>query len=625
MNKQIIILPSLLFCFYASAQRLSRPTKDTAKITPSELRSLVDEGLEPRKYVTVIYKKRPDTKTENSLAVWHWDPYVQHQKYKVLDKDGVIEIYFDKDKLAKDIKFKGSFSLEAIVKSKGGDRKIEVSPYSLIGEQAKDYGPNSISPELTAQLLFNAIYTIKSTLHGDNESIYYFESFVKIKIDTLDIDRIVGEISKRKLETVKIKDSALESKNILFQILNLFPSSYYYPDDLRILSNRIKEEIFDSIGIYNYRQLNDDLLKLRRETILYNKIRKNESLQKAYNNISNLIRQLKRIIDYMNAFEMAGEDAKSIFLRLIGKDILQYNDIKNLIKINFDNLSQIFSNEEIAKNNIDEGKITPITEATKKALYEFSSIRGSEFYKIITDSVKLVSNLNAVEDSMSLIEFNSLQQLKISGSYKPVLDKLSKIAGEYIYGLLTFGIIDLAKNDVKEGDKLYLSVKWKNRGDFMQDSLRRKDEVSLPIGIFNIEQTGWSTNVSESFYLIERIKEPLGTADPNLSPSNFKGAAGVSLMRTYNYAEPEDGDNKRFLNWLQPSIGINLSYIDFYTTKDLELGLGFQLGIFKNSIYLGYGVNLNGIRKGERNASYFMLGLSFVNIAQKVKSLSDPN
>lgn len=189
--------------------------------------------------------------------------------------------------------------------------------------------------------------------------------------------------------------------------------------------------------------------------------------------------------------------------------------------------------------------------------------------------------------------------------------------------MLAFGTINLAKNDVKEGDILYLNVQWENFKDQMVDSLKNKDEESMPIGVYRIEKTGWSTDVSESFYLIERINEPDITTVQNLSPSNFKGAAGISLMKTYNYKEPSEGGGNRFRNWLQPSIGLNLSYIDFYTNKDLELGLGLQLGIFKNSIFLGYGVNLNGIRGGETNSTYFMLGLSFTNLAEKFKTSSN--
>jgi hypothetical protein len=622
MRKIPLLIAALTIFHYAFGQKLQRPPNSEASVTPAELKSLVDEGIEPRKYVTVVYKKRPDTKTENSLAVWRWDPYVQHQKYKVLDKDGVVEIYFDKEKLAQDIKFKGSFSLEATVKGKGGDRKVEVTPYSLIGEQSKAFGPSSISPELTAQLLFNAIYTIKSTLHVDQR---FFEDI--IRIDTSDLNKIIIEISQRKLETNKIKDSVLDSKFYLLPIINTTRSYYYYPENINTVVEGIKVLFND--GESSYKQLKDALQDLKNKVILYNKTTKENALRVAYENTSNFIRQIKRILDYMNAFEMAGDDTKTIFLRLIGKDILQYNDIKDLVKKNYEELNQFFIDEKLAKKSIDEGLLIPKVKAVQTALFEFSSISGSEFYKIMTDSLAIDYTRSYTkyygEDSVSALEFNSLKLLKGSHSYKPILDRLSFIAGEYIYGLLTFGIIDLAKNDVKEGDKLYLSVKWKNRGDFMQDSLRRKDEVSLPIGIYNIEQTGWSTNVSESFYLIERIREPSPVTDANLSPSNFKGAAGVSLMRTYNYAEPEKGNHNQFLNWLQPSIGINLSYIDFYTTKDLELGLGAQLGIFRNSIFLGYGVNLNGIRRGETNAGYFMLGLSFINIGQKIKSMAGNN
>lgn len=154
----------LVGCFSTYSQRLPKRTNPET-IQSSEIKSLVDSGIDPRKYVKVFFKRRPDTKPENTLSIWRWDTLAQHQKYKVIDKDGIINIYFDKAKLASGINFKGSISLSASVKSKAGERPIEVTPNSKVGEQMKAFGTNAISPELTALLLFNAVFTIKSTLN----------------------------------------------------------------------------------------------------------------------------------------------------------------------------------------------------------------------------------------------------------------------------------------------------------------------------------------------------------------------------------------------------------------------------------------------------------------------------
>ena len=72
------------------------------------------------------------------------------------------------------------------------------------------------------------------------------------------------------------------------------------------------------------------------------------------------------------------------------------------------------------------------------------------------------------------------------------------------------------------------------------------------------------------------------------------------------------------MNFLQPSIGVNISYLDFNTTKDIEIGTGLQLGLFRNKVYFGYGVNLNLI--SPRDApNYFFLGFSFAKLSDLFK------
>ncbi len=616
-KKLFPVLIVATFCLVyqpAAAQQLQRPKdNDSSIFKPSAVKALVDSGIDPRKYITVIYKRRPDTKTEKTLAVWRWDSYTEHQKYNVLDMDGVVEIYFDKEKLANDVKFKGSIGLEAIVKSKGGDRKIEITPYSLVGEKAQDYGTNAISPELTAQLLFNTIYTVKNVLHPPVPTFLSEDSLFNplhsgTYIDTGDINLIIAEVSKRK-GPVNGYDNLQNSiqAQALVNKLNSYTYKMYQE------SEELKRALFTS----NYEAVGDRLASIKKSVITANE----NAIKETTQNAQELSASLKVILAYLEAFETSGIDAKSVFLRLIGTDIIKYTDIRETLSKNYKMLSDILGGKNV-KSDIENGDLSNLIANTRKTLYDFSAITGSEFYQLVTSELQLKeeSNYYYYGRGSSPAEFEVLKKLKSSDKFKTVLDHLSRIAGNYLYSLLTFGSIDLAKNDVKEGDKLYITVKWKNLRDYMVDSLKIKDEVSLPIGIYSIAKTGWSTKVSESFYLIERINEPGKTVDENVSPSNFKGAAGISLMRTYNYLEPNEGNNHRFLNWLQPSIGLNLSYVDFYTNKDLELGLGLQVGIFSNSVYLGYGVNLNGIRGGEKNATYFMLGLSFTNLAEKFKN-----
>ena len=607
------ILMGLLVLFQTHAtrgQRIAPRKNEQLPLNDTFLNKLIDKGIEPRKYVNVFYKRRPDAPPEKSLAIWRWDSLGQHQRYKVLDKEGVIHIYFDKDQLTKDTKFRGSISLSASVKSKAGERPIEVSPYSKVGEQQQTFGTNSISPELTAQLLFNAIYTIKSMLNSDNSKQLYRDSGFQT-LDTSSIRVVLDEIARRKLTSAKFSMDSLTSSLYLRDLLTLNDN---FPD-----ARAIRESI-EKKPNYNFSQLNADLTRLKESLRISYDYYKNRDLNDYKEKVETYSRGLNTIIAYLDAFETAGTDAKAVFLQLIGTDIIKYAELRQTLKNSQAKILTILNNWSANSKQVEDGIIPNITRTTDIALREISSFSGSEFDKALSDEY---SNRKTMEKGSDDEEFDKMMYLRKSQNFSSVIKNLSITAAEYLYSLLTYATINLAKNDVKQGDVLYLYVQWKNFKDQMVDSLKKKDDEKMEIGSYSIEKTGWSTDVSESFYLIERINEPERTSDDRVSPSNFKGAAGVSVMRTFNYSEPNEGTPLRFLNWLQPSIGLNLSYVDFYTTKDLELGLGLQIGLFKNTIFIGYGVNLNGIRKTEYNASYFMLGLSFINLGEKFKDLKD--
>ncbi|MDL5049633.1 hypothetical protein QQ054_26815 [Oscillatoria amoena NRMC-F 0135] len=195
--------------------------------------------------------------------------------------------------------------------------------------------------------------------------------------------------------------------------------------------------------------------------------------------------------------------------------------------------------------------------------------------------------------------------------------------------------IDIKKEAAKDGDILNVYLKW--NGFSKNGSL-----PPLPIVCqFVLKKTGWMKEITESFLLIERINEQSPNVKSNTSPSNFKGTYGVSLMWTYNSTDHIFGKDtvgtvkdlggnsysyskiktNKVMNFLEPSIGINVSYLDFSTSDDFEIGLGPIFGLFANQIFVGSGINLNQIRSGG-NPIYFSLGFSFINVAQKIADLT---
>lgn len=71
----------------------------------------------------------------------------------------------------------------------------------------------------------------------------------------------------------------------------------------------------------------------------------------------------------------------------------------------------------------------------------------------------------------------------------------------------------------------------------------------------------------------------------------------------------------KFLHWLEPSFGINVSYLDFRTDRDFEFGAGPIMGLFQNRIFLttGYNFNVNG-----ESPFYMGIGFSFSNIYKRI-------
>ncbi|MNT17793.1 hypothetical protein D3C72_1529680 [compost metagenome] len=196
-----------------------------------------------------------------------------------------------------------------------------------------------------------------------------------------------------------------------------------------------------------------------------------------------------------------------------------------------------------------------------------------------------------------------------------------------IYKKLVYATIDLGKSGAKNGEVLNVYVTWIL--DSKKDSLANSPR--LPIGKYYLRETGWKTEVSDMFALIKRVKES-SVNQTNVSPTNFKGSGGAVLMWTFNKADKglkitekrnEQYSVKRknrFINFLEPSIGLNVSYLDFSTEKDVEIGTGLQLGLFKNKIFFGYGVNLHMISPQNQAPTYYYVGFSFAKLSDLFKS-----
>jgi len=91
-----------------------------------------------------------------------------------------------------------------------------------------------------------------------------------------------------------------------------------------------------------------------------------------------------------------------------------------------------------------------------------------------------------------------------------------------------------------------------------------------------------------------------------MNPFHFQRAGGAVFMWTYrredkglniHSTKATDGGESFFTR--RKNVLMNFSnrpwdqrtYLDFNTTKDVEVGAGLQIGLFRNKVYFGYGVN----------------------------------
>lgn len=203
---------------------------------------------------------------------------------------------------------------------------------------------------------------------------------------------------------------------------------------------------------------------------------------------------------------------------------------------------------------------------------------------------------------------NDLQQVQTA---------LAQEVGRIIYKRLIQATIDLDKADAKPGDMLRISLMWYDTDGGVTDSM----PVELVTAKFRLENVGWNMHVADAELFTYRINEDkLGSNYP-LSPSKFKPTAGVSLLWSYTNdkrVQPRDGYKVdhgkkllRFFKWIEPSFGINVTFLDFRTDETFEFGMGPTIGFFNKQLFITSGYNF---RADKIRPFYFGIGVSFANI-----------
>ena len=575
--------------------------------------------IDPRQYLTIIYQKTTSQGKFDTIWKWENKKLIPNQKYNYIDVSGEIKIDFAKLALISNKDFEGTISLEAEISGDNGTRKIEVNPYSEIGVERVPIGIKSEPPSEIAKKLLNMIIELKD---ADYTFIEYYNSFNK---DDINRRKIIEERSKKLYDLINSqapnRDDIVNDALSLESIIN---NDYFS----RKKESKIKFDE-DGISIKEIKKRLDGMLLIYNEN--YKEERSNyiKLFKKSYNYAS---LKVGIVLEYLNSFESGGEDATKAFLSLINKDLVGYNTLKRTLMEAQKKLSDIqlkYDDEDPALELALLNNADLITE-TYKSLYQISRFKGSPFEQILMSSAKEKSLIFDKEKFETTIgqeeEERKFYFSLIQNNLQELAEKLSIAAGKIIYKKLVYATIDLGKSGAKPNEVLNIYVTWilDSKKDKVQNSPR------LPIGKYYLRETGWKTEVVDMFALIKRLHES-DVDQTTVSPTNFKGSGGVVLMWTYNkedkgikIKENKEGFSisrkRKFVNFLEPSIGLNVSYLDFSTEKDVEIGTGLQLGLFKNKIFFGYGINLHMINPDHQAPTYFYLGFSFAKLSDLFKN-----
>ncbi len=145
---------------------------------------------------------------------------------------------------------------------------------------------------------------------------------------------------------------------------------------------------------------------------------------------------------------------------------------------------------------------------------------------------------------------------------------------------------------------------------------------------FTPRDLGWHTKTTDSVMFVQRqgvSKQDVasGVVKVNFAPTPGVTYGGIYTPRSQGLLRilsPGIGINVSFLNWNDPTAFDNSTgqFVKGTTSSNINIGLGIQASLFNGILQATYGWNL----QADKKRSYFGLGVSFINIAQRITSLT---
>lgn len=552
----------------------------------SELQQTNIPDIDPRQYIKV-FETRNSKKEKPPILLWDWkkrkgkDNFLKpNQNRDIVDVSSEIRIEFLKEEISRNSSFKGSISIEAEIAGGSDFRKVEVSPYSEIGVEKKRIGLTSRPTGELAGIFINLLiegHKLRGSWEDIDPNTGYKEEieFLKFSLDSY-------EATINRLDSI-LKVIELEPDTTAYDLskdsLNLWEFTIFLDDSVTFKD--IKDEIRTEKA-----QFEEGIKTIQEAIISTQETRAISKKDISKLNKDQWIQKLRLILDYIKYIQDAGEQAEDAFLSLIQLDHIKLKSIQNNLLNELENLNK----------SADQSNRQKIYSAIIFQLAELTDIEGS-----IIES----GSSSGISGSLPSREIAAL--LSTDTNLKK---RLAINASKLIFQELHYATIDLHKAGARPGEMLYVYVK-------LYDSVRReKDQKNgsvkvLEIGRYELKGTRWNTKVADSFFLVDRLNEEAANQN-NLSPSSFKGAGGGSFLATWL----NDGETAKhgLINTLQPSLGINVSYVDFSISDSFEVGVSGVLGLFNNRVFIGSGINLNLWGQDAKSPYFWSIGLSFANL-----------
>lgn len=593
------------------------------------------------------------------------------QKYRVISKNSLLEIKFDQEAIAKNINFLGSISLSA----RSGANKVEVAPYFVIGQEQKAFGVSAMPIKEIADYFLRLMieadnYNETSTRLQQEIAILTKASNAKKNTTAFEAEKkdvLASAVLEAKEQVDAIQADLGRLKDLTKEIVpdeRLFNKiqklNYFIRDaELSLIAGQASPiEPANYQKKFTYGELDTTLMELEPQiekqigTTLSDpyhyyaltgrtKVESENAGPKASDvNLRNLftgeLDNLKLLYELLRRIKESNNQTINAFLSFTILTITDFEDIYKRTEAAI---------MKIEKEKLNDFSASKVDSAHQRALLDIFNQVNPAFQSFFNSSVLFNQLMRAqgyapsskIDTATSVRRMKSLSQLTNDASaYNYIRDKFALAAGKEIFKRLVYASIDVSKANIKDGEELVISVVWYNSdGNKNGSTNNTEDAVELATARFIVKEVGWHVEVTESAFLIHRIDEEKLRPDYPLSPSNFKPTGGASLMWTYynphRTAERKKQDHwlvkdknvgktkqygfVKFLHWLEPSFGINVSYTDFRTDRDIEFGAGPVIGFFRNSIFFttGYAFNVNG-----ESPFYMGIGFSFSNIFQHV-------